>query len=63
MQHPVQTHIATLELLMLELCFRLSHEADGGRRVHLADRIHSLDWALKCYRIGLEAEEQVAAGR
>ena len=61
MQHPVQIHIAALELLMLELSFRLSHETDGARRMQLSDRIHSLDWALKCYRIGLEVEDKAVA--
>jgi hypothetical protein len=58
MQHPVQVHIDALELLMLELSFRFSHETDRACRVQLSDRIHSLNWALKCYRIGLEVEDK-----
>lgn len=63
MQHPVQVHIETLELLMLELCFDLNQETDSIRRIHLSDRIQSLSWALKCYRTGLQVEEQLVASK
>lgn len=58
MQHPVAVHIRTIELLMLELTSDLQHERDSVRRMHLSDRIDSLGWILKCYRLGLEVEQQ-----
>ena len=61
MQHPVQAHIESLELLMVELCFRHSREADDLLRIYLSDRIQSLGWVLRCYRMGLEVEEQLVA--
>jgi hypothetical protein len=61
MQHPVQAHIESLELLMVELCFRHSREVDSILRMHLSDRIQSLGWVLKCYRNGLQVEEQLVA--
>jgi len=46
---------------MVELCFRHSREVDSIQRMHLSDRIQSLGWVLKCYRMGLEVEEQLVA--
>ncbi len=63
MKHPVEAHIAMLELLMLELRFELNHELDGTRRVRLSDRIYSLYLIVKSYRGGLDAEERLLAGK
>lgn len=63
MKHPVEAHIAMLELLMLELRFELNHELDSSRRIRLSDRIYSLYSIVKSYRAGLEAEERLLAGK
>lgn len=63
MKHPVRTHIETLELLMVELCFDVDRETDSVQRLHISDRIAALNWVLKCYRTGLDVEEQLVANR
>lgn len=63
MKHPVEAHIAMLELLILELRFELNHEPDSARRIRLSDRIYSLYLIVKSYRGGLEAEERLLAGK
>lgn len=61
MNHPVKAHIKTLELLMVELCLDANRETDSVQRLHITDRITALNWVLKCYRSGLEVEEQLVA--
>ena len=63
MSHPIKTHIKTLELLMAELCLDLNRETDSVQRVHISDRIAAVNWVLKCYRAGLDVEEQFVAHR
>lgn len=57
-RHPVAVHIRELEQLMFELSSDVRRESDAVRRVQLFDRIESLKWVLKCYRICLELEER-----
>lgn len=61
MQHPLTTHIKMLELLMVELCLDVNRETDSVKRLLISDRIAALNWVLKCYRTGLEVEEQLVA--
>ena len=48
---------------MVELAFDFSQETDAIRRMYISDRIQSLEWVLRCYRIALDAEERVVAAR
>jgi hypothetical protein len=61
MPHPVEIHLGTLKMLLDRICADLTRETDRVKRTRLAEHIDGLKWAMRHYRLGIEAEQRVFA--